>query len=162
MKKYYDPVVETMRKKQRLGADLALAYMALISNTDVYSDMLERGATKKEAAWVALGSTAAMFSVDRFAHLGEVFYDDLTAESIIDFNAFTACDSRFLDSSPYRVGYLRRARRNKEREESKLNNSSNSPQMPPGIQLIELPGQQNTTKSIVKRQKNNRSRKVKK
>lgn len=80
--KYYDPVVETMRKKQRLGADLALAYMALISNTDVYSDMLERGATKKEAAWVALGSTAAMFSVDRFAHLGEVFYDDLTAESI--------------------------------------------------------------------------------
>lgn len=82
MKKYYDPVVETMRKKQRLGADLALAYMALISNTDVYSDMLERGATKKEAAWVALGSTAAMFSVDRFAHLGEIFYDDLTAESI--------------------------------------------------------------------------------
>lgn len=82
MKKYYDPVLETMKKKQRLGADLALAYMALISNTDVYADMLERGATKKEAAWVALGSTAAMFSVDRFAHLGEVFYDDLTAESI--------------------------------------------------------------------------------
>lgn len=82
MKKYYDPVLETMKKKQRLGADLALAYMALISNTDVYADMLERGATKKEAAWVALGSTAAMFSVDKFAHLGEVFYDDLTAESI--------------------------------------------------------------------------------
>lgn len=45
--KYYDPVVETMRKKQRLGANLALAYMSLISNTDVYSDMLERGATKR-------------------------------------------------------------------------------------------------------------------
>lgn len=82
LKKYYDPVLETIRKKQRLGADLALAYMALISNTDVYSDMLERGATKKEAAWVALGSTTAMFGVDRFAHLGEIFYDDLTAESI--------------------------------------------------------------------------------
>lgn len=82
LKKYYDPVVETLKKKQRLGADLALAYMALISNTDVYSDMLERGATKKEAAWVSLGSTAGMFSVDRFLHLGEVFYDDLTAESI--------------------------------------------------------------------------------
>jgi hypothetical protein len=65
-----------------LGADLALAYMALISNTDVYADMIEKGATKKEAAWVALGSTAAMFSVDKFAHLGEIFYDDLTAESI--------------------------------------------------------------------------------
>lgn len=82
LKKYYEPVLETMKKRQRLGADLALAYMALISNTDVYADMLEKGATKKEAAWVALGSTAAMFSVDRFAHLGEVFYDDLTAESI--------------------------------------------------------------------------------
>ena len=86
----------------------------------------------------------------------------LTKESIINFDSFTACDHRFLDSSPYRVGYLRRARRNKEREESKLNNSSHPPQMPPGIQLIELPGQNNTTKSIVKRQKNNRSRKVKK
>lgn len=82
MKKYYDPVVETMRKKQRLGADLALVYMSLISNTDVYSDMLERGATKKEAAWVALGSAAGMYGVDRYLHLGEVFYDDLTAESI--------------------------------------------------------------------------------
>ncbi len=82
LKKYYDPVLETMKKRQRLGADLALAYMALISNTDVYADMIEKGATKKEAAWVALGSTAAMFSVDRFAHLGEIFYDDLTAESI--------------------------------------------------------------------------------
>lgn len=82
MKKYYDPVVETMRKKQRLGANLALAYMSLISNTDVYSDMLERGATKKEAAWVALGSAAGMYGVDRYLHLGEVFYDDLTAESI--------------------------------------------------------------------------------
>ena len=82
LKKYLDPVMETMQKKQRLGGDLALAYMSLISNTDVYADMLERGATKKEAAWVALGSTAAMFSVDRFLHLGEVFYDDLTAKSI--------------------------------------------------------------------------------
>lgn len=82
LKKYLDPVMETIQKKQRLGGDLALAYMSLISNTDVYADMLERGATKKEAAWVALGSTAAMFSVDRFLHLGEVFYDDLTAESI--------------------------------------------------------------------------------
>lgn len=82
LKKYYEPVLETMKKRQRLGADLALAYMALISNTDVYTDMIEKGATKKEAAWVALGSTAAMFSVDKFAHLGEVFYDDLTAESI--------------------------------------------------------------------------------
>ena len=56
--------------------------MSIIANTDLYSDMLERGATKKEAAWVALGSAAGMYGVDRYLHLGEVFYDDLTAESI--------------------------------------------------------------------------------
>ena len=82
LKKFYDPVLENMKKKQRFGADLSLAYMALISNTDVYQDMIERGATKKEAAWVALGSTAGMFSVDRFLGLGEMFYDELTSESI--------------------------------------------------------------------------------
>ena len=82
LKKFYDPVLETMKKKQRFGADLSLAYMALISNTDVYQDMIERGATKKEAAWVALGSTAGMFSVDRFLGLGEMFFDELTSESI--------------------------------------------------------------------------------
>ena len=40
--------------------------MALVSNTDVYSSMLEAGATKKEAAAVALGSTLGMFSVDKY------------------------------------------------------------------------------------------------
>lgn len=82
LKKFYEPAVESMRKKQQLGADLSLVYMALISNTDVYEDMLERGGTKQEAAWIALGSTAGMFSVDKFLHLGELFFDDLTADAV--------------------------------------------------------------------------------
>jgi hypothetical protein len=52
--------------------------MALISNTDVYQDMLDAGATKREAALVALGSTLGMYKVDR-SGIGELFFDDLTA-----------------------------------------------------------------------------------
>lgn len=70
-----------LKRTNRLGADASLAYMALVSNTDVYSSMLEAGASKKEAATIALASTIGMFSVDRFTHLGELFFDDLTAES---------------------------------------------------------------------------------
>ena len=54
--------------------------MALVSNTDVYSSMLESGASRKEAAAVALASTVGMFSVDKYLHLGELFFDDLTAD----------------------------------------------------------------------------------
>jgi hypothetical protein len=40
--------------------------------------MLNAGATKGEAALVALGSTLGMYAVDR-SGLGELFFDDLTA-----------------------------------------------------------------------------------
>lgn len=74
--KEVEPIVQRYTK---LGQDTSLAYMALVSNTDVYSSMLEAGATKKEAAAVALGSTLGMFSVDKYLHLGELFFDDATA-----------------------------------------------------------------------------------
>jgi hypothetical protein len=48
--------------------------MALISNTDVYESALEHGADKKEAAALALGSTAGMFTVDKWLGLGEMFF----------------------------------------------------------------------------------------
>jgi hypothetical protein len=48
--------------------------MAIISNTDVYQDALRRGASKEEAAALALGSTAGMFSVDKWLGLGEMFF----------------------------------------------------------------------------------------
>jgi hypothetical protein len=50
--------------------------MAIISNTDVYESALEHGATKKEAAGVALGSTLGMFAVDKYLGLGEMFFND--------------------------------------------------------------------------------------
>jgi hypothetical protein len=78
----YKPVQEALQKKARFGADLALAYMAIVSNTDVYADMKDRGLTNREAAWITLGSTIGMFSVDKFTKIGEMFYDDLTPGSI--------------------------------------------------------------------------------
>ncbi len=80
IKKFTKDVEPIVKSSNRLGADASLAYMALVSNTDVYSSMLEAGASKKEAAAVALGSTIGMFGVDRYAHLGELFFDDLTAD----------------------------------------------------------------------------------
>ena len=65
-----------MEKLQKLGADVSLVYMALISNPDVYQTMLEHDCTKREAAMVTLASTVAMFSVDKFLHLGEMFFDN--------------------------------------------------------------------------------------
>jgi hypothetical protein len=50
--------------------------MALVSNTDVYQNMLDAGATPREAAAVALGSTLGMYTVDRLG-IGEMFFDEL-------------------------------------------------------------------------------------
>lgn len=85
IKKFVDPVIKQTTKNARLGADASLAYMAIVSNTDVYASMLEHGASKRDAAAVALGSTLGMFSVDRFLGLGEVFFDELKNEAKIAF-----------------------------------------------------------------------------
>lgn len=82
-RKFVDPVVENLRKRQRFGADLSLVYMATVSNYDIYNDMINRGATQQEAALVSLGSTLGMFAVDRFLGLGEMFFDELKSESLI-------------------------------------------------------------------------------
>ena len=80
--KKFLPAAENIAKRQaRLGADAALAYMAIISNTDVYESLLEHGASKRDAALVAFGSTLGMFGVDRYLGLGEIFFDNLTSES---------------------------------------------------------------------------------
>ena len=80
IQKFTKDIEPIVKNANRLGADASLAYMALVSNTDVYSSMLEAGASRKEAAIVALGSTVGMFTVDKYAHLGELFFDDLTAD----------------------------------------------------------------------------------
>ena len=56
--------------------------MALVSNTDVYDTMKQAGATAKEASAVTLGATLGMFGVDKYLHLGELFFDDLTTPTI--------------------------------------------------------------------------------
>lgn len=66
-------------KATRLGQDLSLAYMAIISNADVYDDAIQHGVTRKEAAAIALGSSLGMFAVDRGLGLGEMFFDDSSA-----------------------------------------------------------------------------------
>lgn len=67
---------DSFTKWQKLGQDLSLIYMSMISNTDVYDSAIEHGATQQEAAMVALGSMIGMFSVDKYLGLGEMFFDD--------------------------------------------------------------------------------------
>lgn len=81
IQKYLPDAQKLVQKRARFGADAALAYMAIVSNTDVYQSMLEHGTTKKEASAVALGSTLGMFGVDKYLGLGELFFDDLTSEA---------------------------------------------------------------------------------
>ncbi len=75
----FSTVRDSYAKKQKLGQDLSLIYMSLISNTDVYDSAIEHGATKQEAAAVALGSIIGMFGVDKYLGLGEMFFDDAQA-----------------------------------------------------------------------------------
>lgn len=76
MQKFVPEAQKAFSKQAQLGQDLSLIYMSIISNYDVYNDAIEHGATKSEAAAVALGSTLGMFSVDKYAHLGEIFFDE--------------------------------------------------------------------------------------
>jgi hypothetical protein len=60
---------------------MSLAYMAIVSNSDVFNDMREQGLTKTEAAAIALGSTIGMYSFDKMG-IGELMFDDATSESV--------------------------------------------------------------------------------
>lgn len=72
-------------KLNRLGANASLAYMALVSNTDVYQSALENGASAREAAALAAGATLGMYTVDRLG-IGEVFFDELAKQSAREIN----------------------------------------------------------------------------
>lgn len=67
----------------KAGQDLSLLYMALISNTDVYESILEKGGTPFEAAAIALGSIIGMYSVDKYLGLGEMFFQKSGARQAI-------------------------------------------------------------------------------
>ena len=78
--KFFPAAQKNAEVAGQLGRDLSLAYMAIVSNTDIYNDALEHGSTKKEAAAIALGSTLGMFTFDKYTKLGELFFDDATSD----------------------------------------------------------------------------------
>ena len=82
IKKYLPAAEKAMKESTQLGRDASLAYMAVVSNSDVYSDAIQHGASKQDAAAIALGSTLGMYAVDKYAHLGELFFDDATEDSV--------------------------------------------------------------------------------
>ncbi len=82
IKKYLPAAEKAMKESTQLGRDASLAYMAVVSNSDVYGDALQHGASKQDAAAIALGSTLGMYAIDKYAHLGELFFDDATEDSV--------------------------------------------------------------------------------
>lgn len=85
LKKASTKLQPKMEKLNRLGANASLAYMALVSNTDVYQSALENGASAREAAALAAGATLGMYTVDRLG-IGEVFFDELAKQSAREIN----------------------------------------------------------------------------
>ena len=66
----------------QLGRDISMAYMAIVSNSDLYNDMRNQGLSKSESAAIALGSTLGMFGLNKYTGLGEIFFDDATDDAV--------------------------------------------------------------------------------
>lgn len=85
LKKVSTKLQPKIDKLNRLGANASLAYMALVSNTDVYQSALDNGASAREAASLAAGATLGMYTVDRLG-IGEMFFDELAKQSAREIN----------------------------------------------------------------------------
>ena len=83
LNKYLPAAQKIAESRMRTGQDLSLIYMAMVSNTDVYESVLEKGGTPFEAASIALGSMIGMFSVDKYLGLGEMFFNDEPARRVL-------------------------------------------------------------------------------
>ena len=106
LKKFLPEAEKALAKRIQLGQDMSLVYMAIVSNTDVYESALEKGATKKEAAALALASTIGMFSVDKYLGLGEMFFDDPEAVARREFKRVLNQESEQLLSSINTLGTI--------------------------------------------------------
>lgn len=82
-KQFVPKAQKIAEKRMRLGGDMSLAYMSIVSNTDVYDSILQKGGTPFEAAAIALGSTIGMFAVDKYLGLGEMFFQTEPARAAI-------------------------------------------------------------------------------
>lgn len=83
LNKYIPSVKSILENRGKTGSDLALAYMAIVSNTDVYESIIEKGGTPFEAASIALGSTIGMFALDKYLGLGELLYEQNPARKAL-------------------------------------------------------------------------------
>ena len=81
--KYLPQAQKIVQSRTKIGQDLALGYMAIVSNTDVYETVLAKGGTPQEAAAITLGSIIGMYSVDKFLGLGELFFQNEPARIAI-------------------------------------------------------------------------------
>lgn len=82
LNKYVPEAQKLATQASRLGRDASLAYMAIVSNSDLYNEMRNMGLTNSEAAAVSLGSTLGMFGLNKYTGLGEIFFDDATDDSV--------------------------------------------------------------------------------
>lgn len=79
---------DALEKQAKLGRNISLAYMSIISNTDLYQDLVEKGASKSQAAAMALGSIIGMYGVNKLTGIGEAMFDAsdaITRRGIKDF-----------------------------------------------------------------------------
>lgn len=81
--KFVPAAQKVAESRMKMGQDLSLIYMAMVSNTDVYESVLSKGGTPFEAASIALGSMIGMFTVDKYLGLGEMFFNDEPARRAI-------------------------------------------------------------------------------
>ena len=101
-------IPQKIQAARELGGKASLMYMALVSNTDVYQQMMEHGVTKREAALVTLGSTLGMFYVDNSLHLGQAFFDELQNPAKLSVNntltkeksKWTEAFAKFIKNTP--------------------------------------------------------------
>lgn len=65
-----------LKKNNRMAANTALGYMAMMQGLSTFEDAIEQGADRSEAAAIAWGAVAGMYAVDRTG-LGELFFPEL-------------------------------------------------------------------------------------
>lgn len=82
LNKYVPEAQKLATQAGKLGRDASLAYMAIVSNSDLYNEMRNMGLTNSEAAAISLGSTLGMFGLNKYTGLGEIFFDDATDDSV--------------------------------------------------------------------------------
>lgn len=70
-----------LKRNNRMAANTALGYMAMMQGLETFEDAIEQGADRAEAAAIAWGAVAGMYAVDRTG-LGELFFPELKGDAL--------------------------------------------------------------------------------